>query len=65
MNDLYVTDEKGRNVYYVYNMKMPTGGMIRTIKYDFGTKGYDIAYVARDCLNVFGYNDREVNKTIY
>ena len=65
MTDLYVTDEMGRNVYYVYNMKMPTGGMIRTIKYDFGTKGYDIAYIVRDCLNALGYNDKEFNKTIY
>lgn len=64
MTDLYVTDEKGRNVYYVYNMKMPSGGIVRTIKYDFGTKG-GIAYDARDCLNALGYNDKEFNKTIY
>ena len=57
MTDLYVTDEMGRNVYYVYKMKMPSSGIIRTVKYDFGTKGYDIAFIAKDCLSVLGYKD--------
>ena len=65
MTELYVTDEKGKNVYYVYNMMMPSGSIVRTIKYDFGIKGYNMAYVAKDCLKELGYNDREVNKTIY
>ena len=49
MTDLYVTDKKGRHVYHVYNVKTPYGGVIRTIKYDFGDKNYGIAFVARDC----------------
>lgn len=62
---MYVTDEKGRNVYYVYKMKMPSGGVIRTVKYDFGTKGYDIAFIAKDCLSALGYKDKETNNPIY
>ena len=65
MTDLYVTDEKGRNVYYAYNLTIPSGSVIRTIKYDFGTKGHGIAFVAKDCLKALGYNDREVNKVVY
>ena len=67
MTDLYITDEKGRNIYYVYNLKTPSGSVIRTIKYDFGTKGHGIAFVARDCLDTLGYkyNDAEPNKQIY
>ena len=67
MTDLYVTDKKGRNVYYVYNLMTPSGGVIRTIKYDFGTKGHGIAFVARDCLDALGYKykDKEPNKQIY
>lgn len=62
---MYVTDEKGRNVYYVYNLMTPSGSMIRTIKYDFGIKGYDIAFVAKDCLSALGYKDKETNNPIY
>ena len=67
MTDLYVTDKKGRNVYYVYNLMTPSGGVIRTIKYDFGIKGYGIAFVARDCLDTLGYKykDKEPNQPIY
>lgn len=67
MMDLYVTDEKGRNVYYVYNLTTPSGSMIRTIKYDFGTKGHGIAFVAKDCLEALGYKyqEKEPNKAIY
>ena len=67
MTDLYVTDEKGRNVYYVYNLTTPSGSMIRTIKYDFGTKGHGIAFVAKDCLEALGYKyqEKEPNKAIY
>ena len=67
MTDLYVTDEKGRNVYYVYKTKMPSDNEIRIIKYDFGTNGYDIALVAKDCLDALGYryNKKEVNKVLY
>ena len=67
MTDLYVTDEKGRNVYYVYNLTTPSGSVIRTIKYDFGIKGHGIAFVARDCLDTLGYKykDREPNKAVY
>lgn len=67
MTNLYVTDEKGRNVYYVYNLMTPSGSMIRTIKYDFGVKGHGIAFVARDCLDTLGYKykDKEPNKAIY
>lgn len=64
---MYVTDEKGRNVYYVYNLTTPSGSVIRTIKYDFGDKGHGIAFVARDCLDTLGYKykDREPNKAVY
>ena len=55
MYDLYKIDEKGRNIYYVYNLKTPSGSTIRTIKYDFGIKGHGIAFVARDCLDTLGY----------
>lgn len=55
MNDLYTTDERGRNIYHVYNLTMPSGSIIRSIKYDFGTKGHGIALVARDCLDALGY----------
>lgn len=67
MTDLYVTDEKGRNVYYVYNLATPSGSIIRTIKYDFGNKGHGIAFVARDCLDTLGYkyNDKEPNNAVY
>ena len=67
MNDLYTTDERGRNIYHVYNLTTPTGRVIRTIKYDFGTKGHGIALVARDCLDALGYKykDKEPNKQIY
>lgn len=67
MTDLYVTDERGRNVYYVHNLQTPSGGTIRTIRYDFGTKGHGIAFVARDCLDMLGYkyNDAKPNKQIY
>ena len=67
MNDLYVTDEKGRNIYHVYNVKTPYGTVIRTIKYDFGAKNYGIAFVARDCLDTLGYkyNDGRPNDAIY
>ena len=67
MTDLYVTDEKGRNVYYVYNLTTPSGSVIRTIKYDFGTKGHGIAFVAKDCLDTLGYKyqDKEPNRAIY
>ena len=67
MTDLYVTDEKGRNVYYVYNLTTPSGSVIRTIKYDFGTKGHGIAFVARDCLDTLGYKYKykEPNKAVY
>lgn len=67
MTDLYVTDEKGRNVYYVYNLTTPSGSTIRTIKYDFGTKGHGIAFVARDCLDTLGYkyNNAHPNNAIY
>ena len=67
MTDLYVTDEKGRNVYYVYNLTTPSGSVIRTIKYDFGTKGHGIAFVARDCLDTLGYKykGKEPNKAVY
>lgn len=67
MTDLYVTDEKGRNVYYVYNLTTPSGSVIRTIKYDFGTKGHGIAFVARDCLDTLGYkyDNTHPNKAVY
>lgn len=67
MTDLYVTDEKGRNVYYVYNLTTPSGSVIRTIKYDFGDKGHGIAFVARDCLDTLGYKykAKEPNKAVY
>ena len=67
MTDLYVTDKKGRNVYYVYNVKTPYGTVIRTIKYNFGSKNYGIAFVARDCLDMLGYkyNDARPNDAIY
>lgn len=67
MNDLYTTDERGRNIYHVTYLMTPTGGMIRTIKYNFGINGHGIAFVARDCLNALGYkyNDAEPNKQIY
>lgn len=67
MTDLYVTDEKGRNVYHVYNLTTPSGSMIRTIKYDFGVKGHGIAFVARDCLDTLGYkyDNTHPNSAIY
>ena len=67
MTDLYVTDEKGRNVYDAYKTKMPSGNEIRIIKYDFGINSYDIALVAKDCLDALGYryNKKEVNKALY
>ena len=67
MTDLYVTDEKGRHVYHVYNVKTPYGTVIRTIKYDFGDKNYGVAFVARDCLDMLGYkyNDARPNDPIY
>ena len=67
MNDLYTTDERGRNIYHVYNLTTPTGRVIRTIKYNFGTIGHGIAFVARDCLDALGYKykDKEPNKQIY
>lgn len=67
MTDLYVTDEKGRHVYHVYNVKTPYGGVIRTIKYDFGDKNYGVAFVARDCLDMLGYKyqDKYPNRPIY
>ena len=67
MTNLYVTDEKGRNVYHVYNLATPSGSMIRTIKYDFGTNGHGIAFVARDCLDALGYkyDDAKPNRQIY
>ena len=61
MTDLYVTDEMGRNVYYVYKMKIPSGGIVRSVKYDFFIKTYDIAFVAKDCLKALGYEDKEPN----
>ena len=67
MTDLYVTDEKGRHVYHVYNVKTPYGGVIRTIKYDFGDKNYGVAFVARDCLDMLGYkyDDTHPNSAVY
>ena len=67
MSNSFVTDEKGRNVYQVYNVKTPYGGVIRTIKYDFGDKNYGVAFVARDCLDMLGYkyNDARPNDAIY
>lgn len=67
MNDLYTTDEKGRHVYHVYNVKTPYGGVIRTIKYDFGDKNYGVAFVARDCLDMLGYkyDNTHPNSAVY
>lgn len=67
MNDLFSIDEKGRHVYHVYNVKTPYGGVIRTIKYDFGDKNYGVAFVARDCLDMLGYKyqDKYPNRPIY
>lgn len=67
MNDLYTTDERGRNIYHVTYLTTPTGDMIRTIKYNFGINGHGIAFVARDCLDALGYkyNGAEPNKQIY
>ena len=67
MTDLYVTDEKGRNVYHVYNVKTPYDTRVRTIKYDFGGNNYGVAFVARDCLDMLGYkyNDARPNDPIY
>ena len=67
MSNSYITDEKGRNVYPVYNVKTPYGTEIRTIKYDFGDKNYGIAFVARDCLDMLGYKyqDKYPNRPIY
>ena len=67
MTDLQVTEEKGRNVYQVYNGKTPYGSVIRTIKYDFGNKNYGVAFVARDCLDMLGYkyDDTHPNSAVY
>lgn len=67
MSNSYVTDEKGRHVYHVYNVKTPYGTEIRTIKYDFGDKNYGVAFVARDCLDMLGYKyqDKYPNRPIY
>ena len=67
MNDLYTTDERGRNIYHVTNLTTPSGSIIRSIKYDFGDKNYGIALVARDCLDTLGYkyNDARPNDAIY
>ena len=67
MNDLYTTDERGRHVYHVYNVKTPYGTVIRTIKYDFGDKNYGVAFVARDCLDMLGYkyDDTHPNSAVY
>lgn len=65
MADLYITDEKGRNVYYVHKMNMPSSSEIRTVKYDFGASGYVMAFVAKDCLSALGYKDKETNNPLY
>lgn len=65
MTELYVTDEMGRKVYDTHSMKMPSGRIVRAVRYDFDTEGYKVGFVAKDCLNVFDYKDKEPNKAIY
>ena len=65
MAELYVTDEMGRNVYDAHSMRMPSGSKVRAVRYGFDTEGYKVGFVARDCLDVFGYKDKESNKAIY